>query len=102
MSVNDDGPGIPKESWSSIFDPFVRLDKSRDRKSGGIGLGLAIVKRYIELHNGTVLIVPSITPSVEPSIESSTADISQANSLGGACFMLQWPVTAPDNSQISE
>ena len=72
LSVNDDGPGIPKESWQSIFDPFVRLDKSRDRKSGGIGLGLAIVKRYIELHKGTVC------------IEESPA--------GGARFVLCWPV----------
>lgn len=71
LSVNDDGPGIPKESWQSIFDPFVRLDKSRDRKSGGIGLGLAIVKRYIELHKGTVC------------IEESPA--------GGARFVLCWP-----------
>lgn len=71
LSVNDDGPGVPEESRSSLFEPFVRLDKSRDRKSGGIGLGLAIVKRYIELHQGGV-------------------EIGQAT-LGGASFKLHWP-----------
>ena len=72
LSVADDGPGIPQENWQTIFDPFVRLDKSRDRKSGGIGLGLAIVKRYIELHQGTVCIKQSDT--------------------GGAQFVLSWPI----------
>lgn len=74
ISVNDDGPGIPEESWSTIFEPFVRLDKSRDRTSGGIGLGLAIVKRYIELHQGSVSIGQS--------------------SMGGACFKLAWPIVS--------
>ncbi|MCY7294787.1 ATP-binding protein [Alteromonas sp. a30] len=71
LSVNDDGPGIPESSWSSIFDPFVRLDKSRDRNSGGIGLGLAIVKRYIELHEGNIRL--------------------ERSELGGARFILSWP-----------
>jgi signal transduction histidine kinase len=52
--IDDDGPGIPQESRVELFKPFVRLDQSRDRKSGGIGLGLAIVKRLVELHHGTV------------------------------------------------
>lgn len=72
LSVNDDGPGIPESCRTNLFDPFVRLDQSRDRQSGGIGLGLAIVKRYIELHQGTVAIAES--------------------KLGGACFCLSLPV----------
>ena len=59
LTVEDDGKGIPSENWHTIFEPFVRLDKSRDRKSGGIGLGLAIVKRFVELHQGQVSVKKS-------------------------------------------
>jgi len=56
ISVNDDGAGIPEQDRANLFSPFVRLDQSRDRNSGGIGLGLAIVKRYTDLHKGSVSI----------------------------------------------
>ncbi|MFC3094670.1 hypothetical protein DRW07_12720 [Alteromonas sediminis] len=56
ISVNDDGDGIPEHERANLFSPFVRLDDSRDRNSGGIGLGLAIVKRYVDLHKGRVYI----------------------------------------------
>lgn len=52
--IDDDGHGIPENSREELFKPFVRLDESRDRQSGGIGLGLAIVKRLVNLHQGTV------------------------------------------------
>ncbi len=53
-----------------IFEPFVRLDASRTKDTGGHGLGLAIVKQIITLHGGTV------------SVEASP--------LGGARFTLNW------------
>lgn len=71
VKVDDDGEGIPQSEWHSLFEPFVRLDQSRDRKSGGIGLGLAIVKRFVELHKGSVRIDQS--------------------DLGGASFIIRWP-----------
>ncbi|WP_405128576.1 ATP-binding protein [Pseudoalteromonas sp. PB2-1] len=53
MTVEDDGPGIAKSEWESVFKPFTRLDKSRDKKTGGFGLGLAIVAKIISWHRGT-------------------------------------------------
>lgn len=71
LLVDDDGQGVPEGSRSQLFEPFVRLDQSRDRNSGGIGLGLAMVKKLIALHHGN-------------------ASVSQAD-IGGARFKLVWP-----------
>lgn len=43
LRVEDDGPGIAPDERERVFEPFVRLDPSRDRATGGCGLGLAIV-----------------------------------------------------------
>jgi len=72
VDVEDDGPGVPELAWERIFTPFLRLDDSRTRASGGHGLGLSIVRRIIHWHDGRAL-------------------ISKSKSLGGACFSLSWP-----------
>jgi two-component system sensor histidine kinase CpxA len=52
ISVRDFGPGVPADSLETIFQPFVRVDDSRDNATGGVGLGLAIAQRAISLHHG--------------------------------------------------
>lgn len=72
VDVEDDGPGVPESAWEKIFTPFLRLDDSRTRASGGHGLGLSIVRRIVHWHGGRAL-------------------ISKSKNLGGACFSLSWP-----------
>ncbi|WP_220813558.1 ATP-binding protein [Pseudomonas paralcaligenes] len=72
VDVEDDGPGVPEEAWEHIFTPFLRLDDSRTRASGGHGLGLSIVRRIIYWHAGR-------------------AHVGRSTSLGGAQFSLVWP-----------
>ncbi|CAM4128122.1 ATP-binding protein [Pseudoalteromonas byunsanensis] len=52
LFVGDDGIGIVPEARDKVFEPFIRLEKSRNKTSGGFGLGLAIVKKIVTWHGG--------------------------------------------------
>lgn len=73
IAVEDDGPGIPEDEREKIFDPFYRLDRSRDRATGGFGLGLSIARKAVVLHGGSL------------RAEASTR-------LGGARFVIALPL----------
>ena len=59
IAVEDDGPGIPEEERDRIFEPFYRLDRSRDRATGGFGLGLSIARKAVLLHGGSLTVEDS-------------------------------------------
>ena len=71
ITVDDDGPGIPLQEREKVFDPFYRLDRSRDRATGGFGLGLSIARKAVGLHGGTLC--------------------AQASPLGGARLVITLP-----------
>jgi signal transduction histidine kinase len=54
LVVRDDGPGIPAEHRTTVFQRFTRLDEARSQDAGGSGLGLAIVQDIVTRHGGTV------------------------------------------------
>ncbi|EGQ5283183.1 two-component system sensor histidine kinase RstB [Enterobacter hormaechei] len=72
LCVEDDGPGIEPAEREKVFEPFVRLDPSRDRATGGCGLGLAIVRSIAQAMGGSVR--------------------CEASELGGARFVFSWPI----------
>ena len=53
-TVHDDGPGIPFEHQTYIFERFYRVEASRNRESGGAGLGLAIVQALLQAQGGSI------------------------------------------------
>lgn len=54
LSIDDDGPGIADAEMERVFEPFVRLENSRSRETGGVGLGLAIARSIIRRHGGDI------------------------------------------------
>jgi signal transduction histidine kinase len=54
IGIRDRGPGVPEEQLTRIFQPFFRVDSSRNGATGGMGLGLAIAMRAVSLHHGWI------------------------------------------------
>jgi signal transduction histidine kinase len=54
--IEDEGPGIPVPEKERVFEPFVRLEPSRSRETGGIGLGLAIARTIVRNHGGDIVL----------------------------------------------
>jgi len=52
--ITDNGPGIPSDKQEQVFSPFFRLEKSRNRQTGGTGLGLAVARTVIRQHGGDI------------------------------------------------
>ncbi|MDP3512617.1 MAG: ATP-binding protein, partial [Sulfuritalea sp.] len=56
LSVEDDGPGIAEADLARVVEPYVRLEASRSRETGGVGLGLTIARDAALLHGGRLVL----------------------------------------------
>jgi len=74
VSITNQGPGIPEDEQTRIFDRFHRIDQGRSRERGGTGLGLSIAKWAVEIHSGTI-------------------GVRQAGQ-GGSCFYVRLPLNS--------
>jgi signal transduction histidine kinase len=57
ITIDDEGPGIPEDELSRVFEPFYRVEASRSRDTGGTGLGLAIALSVVQGHGGRLRLV---------------------------------------------
>ncbi|MDA0238706.1 MAG: ATP-binding protein [Proteobacteria bacterium] len=57
--IDDDGPGIPEDKREEAFKPFIRLENSRNRDTGGVGLGLSIARDIVRSHGGDLSLADS-------------------------------------------
>ncbi len=59
--IEDNGPGIPKSRLEDVFQPFVRLEDSRNRETGGTGLGLSVARTILRAHGGDISILNQLS-----------------------------------------
>ncbi len=57
IDIDDNGPGIASDQQETVFEPFRRLETSRNRETGGSGLGLSIARNIIRAHGGEILLL---------------------------------------------
>ena len=57
ITITDSGPGIPEQQLEAVFEPFYRLETSRNRETGGTGLGLSIARNIALSHGGDLQLV---------------------------------------------
>ena len=84
ITVEDDGPGIPQSDMERVFHPFVRLEESRGRETGGTGLGLTIAASVIRTHGGLINLANRPAGGLCVTITLSKPNQSRATSAGHA------------------
>ena len=84
--IADAGPGIPEAELERVFEPFWRLDTSRNRATGGVGLGLTIARRAVETEGGTLRLAnrPGGGLSAVVALPAALAEACPGPSRGGA------------------
>ena len=68
LTIDDDGPGIPADELERVFEPFYRVEASRNRETGGTGLGLPITRNILRAHGGDVVLENRPTGGVRATV----------------------------------
>ena len=81
IEVADEGPGIPEPERTRVFERFTRGSTGQTEPGGGTGLGLAIARWAVQLHGGTIEVMPSARGALirlelpaEPAPSASTSE----------------------------
>jgi signal transduction histidine kinase len=76
--IQDSGPGIPEQDFERVFQPFVRLEESRNKQTGGIGLGMAIARSIVRNHGGDISLANLPGGGLSVTIHLPTSLLHQA------------------------
>jgi signal transduction histidine kinase len=81
ITVEDDGPGIPRSEREKVFEPFYRIGSARNPDTGGVGLGLSVTRSVVWEHGGEIVL--------------------RSRKGGGLSVRISLPISAGVNSQGS-
>jgi len=68
IRIRDRGPGLPEDQLEKVFEPFYRLETSRNRETGGTGLGLAITRNLLRRQRGEVQLRNAAAGGLEATV----------------------------------
>ena len=77
--VRDRGPGIPDKLLENVFLPYYRVEKSRNRSTGGVGLGLTVALAIVHGHGGEITLRNSREGGLEARVVLPLAHVAQRN-----------------------
>ncbi|HMN44387.1 MAG TPA: HAMP domain-containing sensor histidine kinase [Povalibacter sp.] len=78
ITIQDEGPGIPAEELERVFEPFYRVEASRNRDTGGTGLGLSIARDIAQAHGGSIVLRNHPGGGLEAIVRLPRAKVSVA------------------------
>jgi signal transduction histidine kinase len=79
ITIQDAGPGIPEQDFERVFQPFVRLEASRNKQTGGIGLGMAIARSIVRKHGGDISLANTQGSGLTVTIHLPESPVQQSD-----------------------
>jgi signal transduction histidine kinase len=82
VAIKDHGPGIPADALDNVFRPYYRIDKSRNRTTGGVGLGLTVAQAIVQAHGGEIILRNRPEGGLEARVTLPVAGASETTAAG--------------------
>jgi signal transduction histidine kinase len=98
--VRDHGPGIPPLHLDAVLEPFVRLESSRSRETGGVGLGLTIARRLAERNGGVLELVNRTEGGLDAVISLPLQHLDQTRLNARSASPLPVAAASPDSRAV--
>jgi len=100
--IDDHGPGILDGDMEKVFKPFVRLEQSRNKDTGGVGLGLAIARSIVRSHGGDIVLQNRPEGGLRAIVSLGGAVMAEAPHIEGLAKPASSPVPQPSDASQPE